>query len=1207
MRPASHHQPSSPTFYFHIRSVARKKYQVKDELFSIRGDVIFSNFQQARELTEKLNLTKKSETLHPSQLNAMGLIHEILHFVMESYRKDVSKNAYQLLLSNLTGEFSSEAVDHLLLNFIQVFPPPAVFKDQIKPQEFLNGSTDGMPHRQWLIEEVILLYVTNQNPGYQPIQELITDEDLKKLPEYGNAIKSIQQFFINQPGYGPKGQNLIELLLEPARRSPSDLMAQLEFIRSTWGDIIKSSPFLNRLLISMDFIKEEGKWFLFKQGGWNVSKDIEVSAPSFSGELYEHEPEAFSDDLDWMPRVVMIAKSTFVWLDQLSKETGKHLEKLNDIPDEELDRLAHKGITALWLIGLWNRSKASQRIKVMRGNPEAVASAYSLYDYNIADELGGFEAYSNLRDRCWQRGIRLASDMVPNHMGIDSTWVLYHPEWFLQLPYPPYPNYQFSGTDLSHDSRMSVYIEDGYWNQTDAAVVFKRVDNQTGETRYIYHGNDGTSFPWNDTAQLNYMKQEVREAVIQTIIHVAKLFPIIRFDAAMTLAKRHFQRLWFPVPGSGGDIPSRAEHALTKEQFDSFFPVEFWREVVDRIAVEVPNTLLLAEAFWMMEGYFVRTLGMHRVYNSAFMHMFKKEDNSGYRYLIKNTLEFNPQILKRYVNFMNNPDEETAVNQFGKGDKYFGICLMMSTLPGLPMFGHGQFEGYSEKYGMEYKKAYKDEKPDQWLIDRHFREIVPILKKRYLFSEVDNFLLFDFYAISGVVNEDVFAFSNSKGNEHALVFYHNKYATTSGYIRTSSAFLTPNGHMTQRDLAFGLRLPQAKNGQFIIFKDQITGLEFIRKGNDLWEKGFYIELEAFTRHVFIGYRVVNESDGMPYGKVEKLLGGKGTHSIEGTVIELRMKPVHQSFYQMINSGSVMYLKDGMEKDKVTKEHVEEFQRKIGYLLDGVNFLFGSVSAPEKFAQTASEKYSRAITAIHSWIDSKESSEWAIWIRKQFTNSHDSDFHWLTIITWLTVREFDGLKKSNPQLGSDSIFNHWHLDRIFKKTAEETGFHQDLIDMGMSLLNWANDFTATFDGKNGNALVASGLMDYQLRPYLNVNLYNDVIWFNKERMESLTGWVILFGWLNQTPLQNGKVSTLELKSPISTFQKLQEVSGKSEFQLAKLTDLISKKEKAKKASAVARKKVTAKKPIVKVSDTKKPTEKIKKQLPSVKKKVTKKTK
>ena len=44
-----------------------------------------------------------------------------------------------------------------------------------------------------------------------------------------------------------------------------------------------------------------------------------------------------------------------------------------------------------------------------------------------------------------------------------------------------------------------------------------------------------------------------------------------------------------------------------------------------------------------MEGYFVRTLGMHRVYNSAFMNMMRDEKNAEYRPVIKNTLEFDPR------------------------------------------------------------------------------------------------------------------------------------------------------------------------------------------------------------------------------------------------------------------------------------------------------------------------------------------------------------------------------------------------------------------------------------------------------------------------------------------------------------------------------------------------------------------------------------
>ena len=99
----------------------------------------------------------------------------------------------------------------------------------------------------------------------------------------------------------------------------------------------------------------------------------------------------------------------------------------------------------------------------------------------------------------------------------------------------------------------------------------------------------------------------------------------------MTLTKKHFQRLWFPQPGTGGAIPTRAEYGLGKDDFNKAMPKEFWREVVDRVAEEAPDTLLLAEAFWLMEGYFVRTLGMHRVYNSAFMNMLRNEDNAKYR------------------------------------------------------------------------------------------------------------------------------------------------------------------------------------------------------------------------------------------------------------------------------------------------------------------------------------------------------------------------------------------------------------------------------------------------------------------------------------------------------------------------------------------------------------------------------------------------
>ena len=118
-----------------------------------------------------------------------------------------------------------------------------------------------------------------------------------------------------------------------------------------------------------------------------------------------------------MPNVVLMAKSTYVWLEQLSKKYLRHIHRLDQIPDEELRLLADRGITGLWLIGLWERSVASQTIKRLRGHHDAVASAYSLKSYDIAQDLGGWEAYDNLKHRAAQAGLRLASDMVPNRHG----------------------------------------------------------------------------------------------------------------------------------------------------------------------------------------------------------------------------------------------------------------------------------------------------------------------------------------------------------------------------------------------------------------------------------------------------------------------------------------------------------------------------------------------------------------------------------------------------------------------------------------------------------------------------------------------------------------------------------------------------------------------------------------------------------------------
>ncbi len=1174
---------------FHVSRQARDRYQFEEALFALSGNVIFANFHGARLFAQKMNLQRDlisfpERVVRAGQINAMGLIDEIMHLVMTQYRQQKNPQVLYEALDWLYGMLGQDAVDQTLRQFLQEFPPLPVYRGGLSLDDYFEGKSGGVPNRLIALEEMLMLWLANANPAFEPFHELFVDDTLTQETHYRRIMTLLRSFFDTQPTFGPDNQNLIDMLRAPAIAHPHSLTAQLEFIRQRWGTVL--GKFLYRLLSSLDLIKEEEKAIFLGPGPARVY--------DFTG--MELEPERFSPDRDWMPSLVMLAKNAYVWLDQLSKSREKPIHRLDQIPEEELDRLAESGFTGLWLIGLWERSQASQRIKVLRGNPDAVASAYSLYDYQIAADLGGEEAYQALRQRAWQRGIRLASDMVPNHMGIDSSWVINHPDWFISLPDSPFPSYTFNGPNLSQDERVGIYLEDHYFNNSDAAVVFKRVDFWSGHTRYIYHGNDGTSMPWNDTAQLNYLMPEVREAVIQTILHVARKFPIIRFDAAMTLAKKHFQRLWYPEPGSGGAIPSRAENGMTHEQFDAAIPVEFWREVVDRVAKEVPDTLLLAEAFWLMEGYFVRTLGMHRVYNSAFMNMLRDEKNAEYRLVMKNTLEFDPEILKRYVNFMNNPDERTAVDQFGKGDKYFGICTMMATLPGLPMFGHGQVEGFTEKYGMEYRRAYWDEQPDPYLTERHTHEIFPLLRKRYLFAEVNDFLLYDFYTPEGGVNEDVFAFSNRSGEERALVVYHNKFATARGWIRSSAAFSVKNESgdrvLAQRTLGEGLGLDRREN-IFCIFRDQISGLEYIRNTRDIHQQGLYIELEAYKNHVFADFRQVQDNEWRQYANLAAYLNGRGVPSIDEALKEIFLQPVHGPFRELVNAGFFRWIitnrqaagkpaVEGLVEPKLEAVLEEASQKTTLLLTEIVHLTQGEGNAekiaahmqeqmeaslllpglPQRITLPRSRKFKQALDFLHRSPYKVKASAKASPQALDFDSG--AEVLWGPLLAWLFTHELGQavFEKDAVEI-SRSWIDEWLLNKIIASALTDLGLTEpaawravNVVKLLISHRLPSAPAKPSQAGEALNAFVQTLLVDGQAQAFLGVNRYQNVLWFNQEAFDELIWWLFVIQVVDLTAqaLPAAEIAA-QILAQYELVCRLQAAESASGYQIEKLLEAL----------------------------------------------------
>jgi glycosidase len=1067
---------------FHVRRTAAERYAIEAALFGARGDLLTTDLLAIRRLAARMNADRPATapSVLAAEIAALGLIHEVGHVLIDRHDRERGTPSMPVALDAVRGRIGPEA-DRLLDRFGEAFPNPGARTRRRRADP---------PETR--LAELLLTRVANENPAIGPLRELVDDRILAEGGRYEEAIAGLEAVFAEGPPITPTSLTLIDLMRTPARQAPSSLLGQLRFIRSAWGSWLGDAlaGLLDRLDLAIGVLHEEELGLHRRFGGGPGPGDVKAHAPALraGGEA----PEAFSVDSAWMPQLVLIAKSTYVWLDQLSRRYGRHIRTLDAIPDEELDTLARRGVSGLWLIGLWQRSVASERIKRMRGNPDAVASAYSLDDYRIAEDLGGEAAIADLRERAWARGIRLASDMVPNHMGIDSRWVIEHPEWFLSVPQPPYPAYTYTGADLSPDERVGVVLEDHYWNDSDAAVTFKRFDRASGDERYVYHGNDGTSFPWNDTAQLDFLNPAVREQVIRTILDVARRFPVIRFDAAMVLARKHIQRLWWPLPGAGDGIPSRAAHALTQAEFDARMPNEFWREVVDRVAAEVPGTLLLAEAFWMLEGYFVRTLGMHRVYNSAFMHMLRDEDGEGYRRLIRETLEFDPEILKRYVNFMSNPDEATAVEQFGKGDKYFGVASVMATMPGLPMLGHGQVEGFGEKYGMEYRRATRSEQPDPWLVERHEREIFPLLHRRAWFAEANDFELYDVIRGDGSVDDDVLAYSNGSGSTRSLVVYHLRFSSTSGVIRSSAPVMRrgPRGgkRLVRRSIADALGIA-ADADAFVAYRDARTGLEYLRSGQDLHAHGWPVHLDAYQGHVFWEFRDLRDGASHQWRTLAGRLDGGGVPSLDAALEDLLLEPIHGPLRAFFGDGHATALLAG----RATAVDLDALATRLTAAIEAV----------------------ATATAVRAVEPSKLATEIVIEAKDACTDDESMTApDRAALLGWMALSRL-GQLAPGADVGATSAawFDELRLASVLAAGLRSAGLDESAAwgatDRVRTLLRLPR--AASARGRSAvardRALLTAWLTDPTTRAALGVNTWQGVEWIDGDRLIDLARWAV----------------------------------------------------------------------------------------------------
>src|SRR5207244_1489012 len=121
------------TMEFHVSRDARDRYKFDESLFSITGNVIFANFHGARVFAQRMNQKRDlanfpEQAVKASQINALGLIHELTHYLFRIYREQQNPQLLEHALSWLNSQLGSDAVDVALRKFVDEFPSLAVYR-----------------------------------------------------------------------------------------------------------------------------------------------------------------------------------------------------------------------------------------------------------------------------------------------------------------------------------------------------------------------------------------------------------------------------------------------------------------------------------------------------------------------------------------------------------------------------------------------------------------------------------------------------------------------------------------------------------------------------------------------------------------------------------------------------------------------------------------------------------------------------------------------------------------------------------------------------------------------------------------------------------------------------------------------------------------------------------------------------------------------
>jgi hypothetical protein len=317
-------------------------------------------------------------------------------------------------------------------------------------------------------------------------------------------------------------------------------------------------------------------------------------------------------------------------------------------------------------------------------------------------------------------------------------------------------------------------------------------------SRILAHGRDPYFDGWPDTLQLNYGKALLQQAMIVELQRIAGQCDGLRCDMAMLVLPEVFERTW------GG----RSE--------------AFWPKAIAAVRQAQPDFCFMAEVYWDLE-WTLQQQGFDYCYDKRLYDRLHALQAQPVREHLQAALDYQDRLAR----FLENHDEPRAAASFAP-EVHAAAAVLTYFNPGLRFFHQGQFEGCRVRVSPHLVRA--PQEPVDAAIAKFYTRLLAALRQPALRDGL--------WSLLGCA-------SAWPGNASAEQFIAWRWELPASLWLCVAVNYAPQ----QGQCFVHLPFPELA-GRTLRFTDLLGAAVYERPGDDLLQRGLYLDLPSWGHHVF---------------------------------------------------------------------------------------------------------------------------------------------------------------------------------------------------------------------------------------------------------------------------------------------------------------------------------------------------------------------